>query len=209
MIFKRGSAPPELQALIEPTSSGDVEKGSSSSNIAAELEGGEKLRPSATENIQASTDIFTWRNVNYDVQIKSETRRLLDSVSGFVQPGKMTCLMGESGAGKTTLLNVLAQRVTMGIVTGDMLVNGKPLPKSFQRQTSYAQQQDVHLATSTVREALIFSAFLRQPATVSKAEKLAYVEEVIALLEMEHFAEALVGEVGYGLNVSCLYLKKW
>lgn len=43
--------------------------------------------------------------------------------------------MGESGAGKTTLLNVLAQRVTMGVVTGDMLVNGKALPVSFQRQT--------------------------------------------------------------------------
>ena len=56
--------------------------------------------------------------------------------------------MGESGAGKTTLLNVLAQRVTMGIVTGDMLVNGKPLPVSFQRETGYCQQQDTHMATA-------------------------------------------------------------
>lgn len=27
-------------------------------------------------------------------------RRLLDDVSGFVAPGKLTALMGESGAGK-------------------------------------------------------------------------------------------------------------
>jgi ABC-type multidrug transport system ATPase subunit len=102
--------------------------------------------------------------------------------------------MGASGAGKTTLLNVgppphlsvreldlivlvpqvLAQRVTTGIVTGDMLVNGAPLPVSFQRQTGYCQQQDTHMSTSTVREALIFSAVLRQPAAVPLAEKLAY-----------------------------------
>lgn len=42
---------------------------------------------------------------------------------------------------------------------------------------------------------------LRQPATVSKEEKFKFVEEVLTLLEMESFAEALVGEVGAGLDV--------
>jgi ATP-binding cassette, subfamily G (WHITE), member 2, SNQ2 len=47
------------------------------------------------------TDVFTWRDVQYDVSIeKGETRRLLDDISGFVAPGKLTALMGESGAGK-------------------------------------------------------------------------------------------------------------
>lgn len=109
--------------------------------------------------------------------------------------------MGESGAGKTTLLNVLAQRADVGIVSGSMLVNGKKLPSSFQRQTGYCQQQDTHMSTSTVREALRFSARLRQPAAISDAEKLEYVEEIITLLEMELYAEAIVGEVGFGLNV--------
>lgn len=57
------------------------------------------------------------------------------------------------------------------------------------------------LTSCTVREALQFSALLRQPASVSKEEKLAYAEEVIKMLEMETFAEAIVGEVGSGLNV--------
>ena len=73
----------------------------------------------------------------------------------------LTALMGESGAGKTTLLNVLAQRVTMGTITGDALINGSPLDQSFQKQTGYVQQQDVHLSEATVREALRFSALLR------------------------------------------------
>lgn len=39
------------------------------------------------------------------------------------------------------------------------------------------------MATTTVREALQFSALLRQPRTTPKAEKLEYVEEIIKLLE--------------------------
>ncbi len=146
-------------------------------------------------------DIFQWKNVVYEVQIKTETRRILSGVDGWVQPGKLTALMGASGAGKTTLLDVLADRVTMGVVTGDMLVNGHPRNSSFQRNTGYVQQQDLHLATSTVKEALTFSALLRQPKEISKEEKLAYVDEVIKILEMEEYAEAVVGVPGEGLNV--------
>lgn len=81
------------------------------------------------------TDIFLWRNVTYIVPIPGkEDRMLLADVSGYVAPGKLTALMGESGAGKTTLLNVLAQRTDTGVVTGDRFVNGKPLPADFQAQ---------------------------------------------------------------------------
>lgn len=109
--------------------------------------------------------------------------------------------MGVSGAGKTTLLDVLAQRTSIGIITGDMLVNGKPLNSSFQRKTGYVQQQDLHLETTTVREALRFSAMLRQPKSVSKREKYGFVEEVISMLNMQEFSEAIVGVPGEGLNV--------
>jgi ABC-type multidrug transport system ATPase subunit len=43
--------------------------------------------------------------------------------------------MGVSGAGKTTLLDCLATRTTMGVITGQMLVDGKPRDDSFQRKT--------------------------------------------------------------------------
>ena len=109
--------------------------------------------------------------------------------------------MGVSGAGKTTLLDALAQRTSTGVITGDMLVNGKPLDSSFQRKTGYVQQQDLHLETTTVREALQFSAVLRQPKSVSMKEKYDFVEEVIDMLNMREFAEAVVGIPGEGLNV--------
>jgi len=118
-----------------------------------------------------------------------------------VRPGTLTALMGVSGAGKTTLLDVCASRVRTGVVEGDLLVDGRPRDLSFQRKTGYVQQQDLHLASSSVREALSFSALLRQPASVSREDKLAYVEEILKLLEMEAYADAVVGVMGEGLNV--------
>lgn len=55
-----------------------------------------------------------------------------------------------------------------------------------------AEQMDVHEGTATVREALRFSAYLRQPTEVSIQEKNRYVEELIELLELQDLTEALV-----------------
>lgn len=106
--------------------------------------------------------------------------------------------MGVSGAGKTTLLDVLASRVTIGTISGKILVNGQQRDRFFQRKTGYAQQQDLHLETSTIREALSFSAILRQPKHIPRHEKLQYVEEILHLLELDEIADAVVGVPGEG-----------
>ncbi|EGW30589.1 ATP dependent transporter multidrug resistance [Spathaspora passalidarum NRRL Y-27907] len=146
-------------------------------------------------------DIFVWKDVDYVIPYDGAERKLLDQVSGFCVPGTLTALMGESGAGKTTLLNTLAQRIDFGVVTGDMLVNGKPLDSSFSRRTGYVQQQDIHVTEVTVRESLQFAARLRRPQDVSDEEKLNYVEKIIDVLDMNDYADAVVGRPGNGLNV--------
>ncbi|KAJ5850712.1 hypothetical protein N7455_010568 [Penicillium solitum] len=148
-----------------------------------------------------SKSVFTWEDVSYEVPVPSGTRRLLNSVYGYVEPGKLTALMGASGAGKTTLLDVLAARKNIGVVTGDIFVDGKPPGTSFQRGTSYAEQLDVHEDMQTVREALRFSADLRQPFETPQSEKYAYVEEILTLLELENLADAIIGTPETGLSV--------
>ena len=96
---------------------------------------------------------------------------------------------------------MLANRTTVGVVSGSILVDGAERDSSFQRKTGYVQQQDLHLHTSTVREALEFSALLRQPHEYSRDEKLRYVDHVIDLLGMQPYSEAIVGTPGEGLNV--------
>jgi ATP-binding cassette, subfamily G (WHITE), member 2, SNQ2 len=52
------------------------------------------------------TDTFSWQHLRYTVPLgHGEERRLLDDVSGYVAPGKLTALMGESGAGKVRLFS--------------------------------------------------------------------------------------------------------
>lgn len=75
--------------------------------------------------VQKQTSIFHWQDVCYTVKVKGQDRTILDHVDGWVKPGTLTALMGVSGAGKTTLLDVLASRTTTGVITGDMLVNGR------------------------------------------------------------------------------------
>ncbi|TVY84470.1 ZEB2-regulated ABC transporter [Lachnellula suecica] len=203
LVFRRGHVPKHLEEAEKAAKNNEEAPIAGAGTGSA---GKDDLHQEAEqdEQVQAlapQTDVFTWKDVCYDIKIKGEPRRLLDNVNGWVKPGTLTALMGVSGAGKTTLLDVLAQRVSMGVVTGDMFVSGKPLDESFQRKTGYVQQQDLHLETTTVREALRFSAVLRQPKAVSKKEKYEFVEDVIKMLNMQDFAEAVVGVPGAGLNV--------
>ncbi len=148
-----------------------------------------------------SKAVLTWEKLTYDVPTPAGQLRLLKDVFGYVRPGQLTALMGASGAGKTTLLDVLAARKNIGVIGGDILVDGQRPGIGFQRGTSYAEQLDVHESTQTVREALRFSANLRQPYEVPQEQKYAYVEEVLCLLELENLADAIIGSPESGLSV--------
>jgi len=145
--------------------------------------------------------IFTWKNLTYTVRNSDGDRVLLDNVQGYVKPGMLGALMGSSGAGKTTLLDVLAQRKTSGTIHGSILVDGRPVPISFQRSAGYVEQLDVHEALTTVREALEFSALLRQSRDIPTEEKLRYVDTIVDLLELNDLEHTLIGRPGTGLSV--------
>ncbi|KAI0074337.1 hypothetical protein K474DRAFT_1648129 [Panus rudis PR-1116 ss-1] len=197
MLFKRGSKSSTVKQAVKETN-GDEEKASRGTATPANAEQAqEDMKREIEKSAPAMHDIFSWQHLNYTIQLSGgSTRKLLNDVSGYVAPGKLTALVGASGAGKTTLLNVLAQRVSTGVVTGDRFVNGHALPPDFQAQTGYCQQMDTHLPTLTVRESLLFSAKLRQPASVPLAEKEAYVDQCLKMCGLENYADAIVGSLG-------------
>jgi ABC-type multidrug transport system ATPase subunit len=57
-------------------------------------------------------------------------------------------------------------------------------------------QQDLQLPAATVKEALIFSALLRQPKATPVVEKIAYAEEVLNLIGMDALADTVIGASG-------------
>jgi ATP-binding cassette subfamily G (WHITE) protein 2 (SNQ2) len=200
-IFKRGQAPASVQKAMRKGSTPlDEEKAAAADSEQLDDTSRDSDSGPEVKGIHKNETVFTWQNVNYTIPTSDGERRLLQDVQGYVRPGRLTALMGASGAGKTTLLNTLAQRIDFGVITGDFLVDGRPLGRSFQRATGFAEQQDVHEPTATVREALRFSALLRQPKEVPSAEKYEYCERIIDLLEMRGIAGATIGKIGEGLN---------
>jgi ABC-type multidrug transport system ATPase subunit/ABC-type multidrug transport system permease subunit len=204
-IYKRGQVPKTVEKAMEiKAQPADVETGQEQAAGAGyprdEANSDSDQVGEKVKGVAKNDTIFTWQDVNYTIPYEKGERKLLQDVQGYVKPGKLTALMGASGAGKTTLLNTLAQRINFGVVQGDFLVDGRPLPSSFQRSTGFAEQMDVHESTATVREALRFSAKLRQPKEVPLEEKYDYVEKIIDLLEMRDIAGAAIGSVGSGLN---------
>ncbi|PHH74283.1 hypothetical protein CDD80_3183 [Ophiocordyceps camponoti-rufipedis] len=140
----------------------------------------------------APESVLAWQGLTYDVPTTcGRTKRLLAGIDGFVRRGELTALMGASGAGKTTLLDVLVGRKTVGVVGGR-------IRQWSGRVAAYAEQQPLDEPTQTVREALRFSADLRQRRGIGQAERHAYVEHVLVMLEMEALADCIIGQ---GLTV--------
>lgn len=136
LVFRRGHVTRALTDAEKGARITDMEKNNRQSNPTQVSEDEDEDFVIAPQK-----NIFTWRNVCYDINVKGgKGKRLLENVSGWVAPGTLTVLMGVSGAGKTTLLDVLAQRTRIGVVSGDMLVSGRPLQSGFQRETGYVQQ---------------------------------------------------------------------
>lgn len=91
-LYKRGA-----KVDVAHEASADEEKGKGAQVDPAK----EKEAEKALQETPVMKDIFSWHNLRYDVPIgHGKTKRLLDDVSGYVAPGKLTALMGESGAGK-------------------------------------------------------------------------------------------------------------
>ncbi|XP_057978064.1 ABC transporter G family member 29-like [Malania oleifera] len=149
---------------------------------------------------------MSFDTVNYYVDMPPEMKeqgvtedklQLLRGVTGAFRPGVLTALMGVSGAGKTTLMDVLAGRKTGGYVEGDIKISGFPKKQeTFARISGYCEQTDIHSPQVTVRESLIYSAFLRLPKEVSNDEKMIFVDEVMELVELDNLKDAIVGLPG-------------
>lgn len=138
---------------------------------------------------------LSFKNISYSVPLPDDsTKEILRNINGCIRPGEMLAVMGPTGAGKSSLLNILAGSTKGSGLSGEVLMNGrKNGAKSLKRLRGYVLQDDTFFTQLTVRETLTYSALLRLPKSMSKAEKIERVDRVIKLLNIEKCQHTIVG----------------
>jgi ABC-type multidrug transport system ATPase subunit len=107
----------------------------------------------------------------------------------------MVAVVGAPDAGITTFFDVLTNRQRGGIVSGEILINGKARDASFDRLVGYITKEDIHQPILTVKETLMFSAQLRADGyDRSKRALSARVDIVLKMLGLRGAANTIVGD---------------
>lgn len=147
---------------------------------------------------------FAWRDISLEVPVKTggvfgfferktgENKKILNNVSGFVEPGDILFIMGPSGAGKSTMLDTLADRVKSE-TGGVQWLNGKLKTEEKLKEVSkYVQQEESLLGALTVKEVFETAAMFYQPESSRRAP---LVDAVVKMLGLENQLNTKIGDV--------------
>lgn len=159
---------------------------------------GEGKTAAVAASTEPSDRFFEWRDLSLNIGSKPIVVRQ----SGYALPGELLVVLGPSGAGKTSLLAVLCG--DRPPTTGSVLFQGRALAsasggvrESVRRQilqeVAYVRQRDIFMEALTVEETLAYTARLRMPRHVSRAQKLDRVREVLRELGLEGCAHTTIG----------------
>ncbi|VAH15473.1 unnamed protein product [Triticum turgidum subsp. durum] len=137
---------------------------------------------------------LTWENLTAVLPGSGgrPTKKLLQGLYGYAVPGRIVAIMGPSGSGKSTLLDSLWRLARNVLQTGKVLLNGKKRRLDFGA-VAYVTQENVLLGTLTVRETVTYSAQLRLPSSMSKAEVRRVVDDTLDEMGLRECAERPIG----------------
>ena len=123
---------------------------------------------------------------------------LLRDIHMYIKPGHMVLLLGGSGAGKTTYINAVNGYEK---AKAEVVLNGRNLYKNFkdmQYDIGFVPQQDLMRGSDSVFRTLMDAATLRLPASFSKAEREARVNEVMEIFGLLPVKNSLVVKLSGG-----------
>ncbi|KAF3780369.1 ABC transporter G family member 16 [Nymphaea thermarum] len=128
----------------------------------------------------------------------SDTRMLLNRVTGEARDGEILAVLGASGSGKSTLIDALANRIAKESLQGTVKLNGEAVGERLMRSISaYVRQDDLLFPMLTVEETLSFAAEFRLPRTLPKEKKQSRVQALIDQLGLRRAAKTIIGDEGH------------
>ncbi|KAJ1423014.1 P-loop containing nucleoside triphosphate hydrolase protein [Ochromonadaceae sp. CCMP2298] len=129
----------------------------------------------------------------YSILVNGKLKRILKGVSFSLGGGDMCALMGPSGAGKSTLLDLIANRKTSGTWSGQVRIDNMPRGPMFSRDVAYVLQDDVHIATLSVEETLLYAAWVRMEEGTPVQVRQQRVDELLQMTGLSHVRNSMVG----------------
>ncbi|CAJ1939321.1 unnamed protein product [Cylindrotheca closterium] len=145
---------------------------------------------------------LVWKDVQMTLKKKKgdePQKVILNNVWGEVPKGQVTAIMGPSGSGKTSLLNVLAGRASSNAqisITSDVRLSNyqvDPTSIAVRKRIAFVAQDDSLQTTATPREAIRFSAKLRNPRNTTDEDVETLTNHMLTALGLDQCANVLVG----------------
>ena len=135
------------------------------------------------------------------IQVRNLTKRYgeklaIDNVSFDIEDGKIYGFLGPNGAGKSTTMNIITGCISA--TSGSVTVNGKDIfkdPIAAKRGIGYLPEIPPLYPDMTPAEYLTFVA---EAKGVGAEETYRQVNEVMALTDIEHVSDRLIGNLSKG-----------
>ncbi|KQO70718.1 MULTISPECIES: ABC transporter ATP-binding protein [unclassified Methylobacterium] len=136
-------------------------------------------------------------NVGISFTRAGRTNEVLRDVSVKIDKGEFVSLIGHSGCGKSTVLNIVAGLLKAS--TGGVLLEGKEVNSPGPDRAVVFQNHSL-LPWLTVRENVALAVDKVFKGKKSKAERNAWIDHNLALVNMTHAADRRPSEISGGMK---------
>jgi energy-coupling factor transporter ATPase len=151
---------------------------------------------------QASASGIVCSNVtfHYSTQEEEHTPPALQNISLDIKTGEMIAIIGHNGSGKSTLARLFA--AILHPTSGSILVNG--IPTDTQGEALWTLRQHVGLVFQNPDDQLVANtviddvAFGPENLGLPRAEIEERVQEALALLDLQPYAEMAINDLSVG-----------